>query len=254
MGRLSLSAAILGFALLAVPALASAQPAPLPPGWTWTGGYIGVNLGMVQNIDNGQDNCFFNNVEWGSPGCIAPVLGKIHSQGFLGGVTLGYNWQAGPLVVGVEGDYDGSSLTGNVRYSGFVPYIGHGGAYGNFTASEGLSWLSSERLRLGLAMGRGSMVYVTGGPAQSVWQLASNLYGGGYAYTTPTTQVTRNGWMEGIGYESALEPRMTIRVEVLSDEFQPYQTNAHFGGSPYSAGKDFLFHGAAARVGLDWRI
>lgn len=248
-------AAVFGLALMSLPTTASAQPAwQVPPGWSFTGGYVGLNLGAVQNIDNGDDVSYYHNIEYGS-GSIPPVFGKMHAIGFIGGATLGYNWQLDRLVIGVEGDYDGSSLNGSVSFTGHVPEVGIPGATGTFNASEQLSWFSTERLRLGFVTSPGSMVYLTGGAAQGQWQLQSNYIFPAVSYPE-TTQATRTGWAEGIGYETALASRITFKVDVLSYNLQPFQTQAlpntaYFG---YTAGKDFFFHGTTARIGINWKL
>ncbi len=40
-------------------------------------------------------------------------IASVNYNGFLGGVDLGYNWQSEIWVLGVEGDFDGSSMQGN---------------------------------------------------------------------------------------------------------------------------------------------
>jgi hypothetical protein len=41
---------------------------------------------------------------------------QVNYNGFLGGVDLGYNWQSGIWVFGLEGDFDGSSMQGNTAF------------------------------------------------------------------------------------------------------------------------------------------
>ncbi len=251
-------AAVFGLVLISLPATANAQPAwQVPPGWSFTGGYVGLNLGAVENTDNGDDVCYHGTVEYAA-GFVPPVLGNIHAEGFIGGATLGYNWQIHRVVIGVEGDYDGSSLDGMYSYAGFLPTVPAGGAE-HITAngSEQLSWFSTERLRLGFVTSPGSMIYVTGGAAQGQWQLQTSVANpaSGISYGGSTT-ATRNGWTEGIGYETALGPRVTFKVDVLTYELQSTQPvfgpNIAFFG--YTFGKNFDFSGATARIGLNWKL
>jgi hypothetical protein len=37
----------------------------------------------------------------------------IDSRGVLGGITGGYNWQNGPIVIGLEGDVLGADISGS---------------------------------------------------------------------------------------------------------------------------------------------
>jgi outer membrane immunogenic protein len=57
------------------------QPAPL--GTSWSGFYIGGNLGAAFDTNSSDDDAQF-----------------------IGGVHTGYNWQMGSWLVGVEGDVD----------------------------------------------------------------------------------------------------------------------------------------------------
>jgi outer membrane immunogenic protein len=92
-------------------------PAPYAavPVFTWTGFYVGANVGAAWN-SNRRDNFGFNG-PLASPGGV-PVVdavgnnfgaggvigGNRNRTSILGGVQAGYNWQTGSFVVGVEGD------------------------------------------------------------------------------------------------------------------------------------------------------
>lgn len=96
--RLLASAALVAGAGLAAPAAAAdlsgryppapyAAPAPVS---TWTGFYIGANVGYG-----------WGSSAFGSPG------------GAIGGLQAGYNWQFGsPFVLGVETDFQFSGISG----------------------------------------------------------------------------------------------------------------------------------------------
>ena len=71
---------------------------------------------------------------------------------------LGYNWQQGSFVYGLEGDW---SWIG-ARTSYLLPGINGGGA--DLSSSFDLNWLATLRGRAGLALDA-TLVYVTGGAA-----------------------------------------------------------------------------------------
>src|ERR1700720_2030945 len=77
-----------------MPVKAVAAPAPV---FSWNGIYIGVHAGAGW----GSKNFDFNDL---TPA--APFLweSSISSNGFLGGGQVGYNWQNGWTVFGVEFD------------------------------------------------------------------------------------------------------------------------------------------------------
>src|SRR5215471_11028914 len=89
-------------ALAAVPAIGAdmatkAPPVPFyaPPPFTWTGFYIGGNVGGA----------------WGQGTIVDTLTGASFGSGtvgaFAGGGQLGFNYQTGNLVWGVEGFFDG---------------------------------------------------------------------------------------------------------------------------------------------------
>jgi outer membrane immunogenic protein len=68
--------------------------APPPPPFSWTGFYIGGNLGAGWNHGNVSDS--YNFFNWGVD----------NSATFVGGGQVGGNYQFSNLVVGVEADFD----------------------------------------------------------------------------------------------------------------------------------------------------
>ncbi len=106
-------------------------PAYVPPVFTWTGFYVGVNGGY--GIGSASDSNF------GNP-----------SGGLVGG-TAGYNYQIGQFVAGVESDFDWADLSKS-GVIGTVPY------------STRIDSLFTARARAGFALDH-ALLYVTGGYA-----------------------------------------------------------------------------------------
>src|SRR3990170_2664876 len=76
-------------------------PAPLvapAPLFTWTGFYIGAQVGAARQRNELAESSIC------VPTCVDRVVGR--ADGFVGGVHAGFNWQAGVLVFGVEGDLE----------------------------------------------------------------------------------------------------------------------------------------------------
>ena len=205
------------------------------------------------NHDTGVATCYTNlGVKYGS-GCNFPSYGKMNAIGLIGGVQAGFNWQLGPLVIGPELEYDGTTLNGSSNFYGPMAFRGAGTAQSQFTASEAMTSFQSERLRIGFASGR-TLIYATGGFAQSNWNLTSDYIFPAITYPARIS-IARSGFTEGVGGEWAITRHMTFKVEGLLYEMQPYSTNAP--GIPptgYTGGKDFYFHGAIARIGFNWRL
>src|SRR5579864_5420493 len=102
-------------------------PAPIfvPPPFTWTGFYVGVNAGGIWPSGSREASIFdpnsgtdFGFINAGFPG----GLGS-QSAGFIGGGQAGYNWQTGAFVLGVETDFDGSTLSKSFNTVG-SPFLG----------------------------------------------------------------------------------------------------------------------------------
>jgi outer membrane immunogenic protein len=146
------------------------------PVYNWTGFYIGINGGGA-----------FGTSAWDSTGS------RNVSGGLVGG-TLGYNYQFGQGVVGVEGDIDWADINGTSTT---------GCPLGCKTSD---TWLSTVRGRLGYAADR-FMPFVTGGAAFGDVRASTPGFG--------TTGSDRTGWTLGGGLEAALAPNWTAKVEYL---------------------------------------
>jgi outer membrane immunogenic protein len=172
---LSLVAASSAFAA-DLPVKAPYAPAPLP---FWTGFYAGVNVGGG----------------WANSG-----LGSGDLTGVIGGGQLGYNWQAGQVVFGIEGDFEGSSQKKSDTVATGI---------GAVTAEQKLPWLATLRGRLGYAQGP-VMFYVTGGAAWVNYEVS--LSSGGVSVSDSTTQ---SAWTIGGGVEWMFLPHWSTKVEYL---------------------------------------
>jgi outer membrane immunogenic protein len=168
----------------------------------WQGFYIGGYLG------GGWDSLepASNVVLLGGGGSI-PV-GTINNSGFLGGVQLGYNIQAGNFVYGVEADFGGMDAGGSGSFADpttparILDIKGGGGFYGDITG------------RAGFALGN-ALIYAKGG----------------FAYFTGNIRVvdayddirqdsgTFTGWTVGGGVEYLIAPRWTVKAEYQYFDF-----------------------------------
>lgn len=161
-----------------------APPLPVPEVWTWTGFYVGGNLGGAWSDNRlGYDMPFTTpgNIFTfcGSPaGVAAPVLVGANPfdlstscsrpSSFIGGAQIGYNWQMGTWVVGIEGDGAWQQL---IQHS-FVQF-GTNRAVGApmGTVASDTAYFRSEQGALGTVRGRigytggNWLLYATGGLA-----------------------------------------------------------------------------------------
>src|SRR5215468_1805681 len=91
-----------------------APPAPVyaPPPFTWTGFYLGGNIGGAWRNDNLSDTLSGLNFSNGNNNGV-----------FIGGGQLGYNWQVGYAVLGIEAEFDGVANNNNTG-TVFIPTVG----------------------------------------------------------------------------------------------------------------------------------
>jgi outer membrane immunogenic protein len=182
-----------------------APPPPLPV-WSWTGFYFGVNAGYAWTNNTALDTITVPG------GIIFPLSATTSSaaNGFIGGGQVGYNWQTGPFVLGIEGDFDGTAERGNGADSCGTLVVGTCG----LTASANVNWLATLRGRAGYAVNN-ILFYVTGGGA---WERVS----GSISAVTPTgtfglfsASTTRSGWAAGAGIETSFWGNWIAGLEYL---------------------------------------
>lgn len=121
--------------------------------------------------------------------------------GFTGGGQIGYNVQAGHLVVGVEADAYYANLSRTVASpSGVV------------TADTTGNVVGSLRGRLGLAAGNW-LIYGTGGLA--LGNQTTSIASANGNTMSASDNATRMGWVAGAGIEYLLDRNWSIRTEFL---------------------------------------
>jgi outer membrane immunogenic protein len=232
---LTLGIGALALAGMAFSASAADIPRPAPPVmappvvYNWSGFYIGGNLGGKW-ADHGGD-IFLDNavdaaaargtVHWFTPlGLVAFGTGGNDSNtAFVGGGQIGFNWQAGGWVFGIEGDFQGTSLERTFVCCG--PLVLATGL--PFVAGDTLSvkndWQASIRGRIGYAWDR-FMVYGTGGVAFANIEAAVALQP---VDTLPglfaSASDTLTGWTVGGGIEFGLWDNWSLGVEYRFSSF-----------------------------------
>jgi len=228
-------------ALAAVPAIAAdmatkAPPAPFyaPPPFTWTGFYIGGNVGGA----------------WGQGTIVDNATGAHFGSGtvgaFAGGGQLGFNYQTGNVVWGVEGFFDGIASGNNNTTAVVTGILGD-----QFQGSANARWVATAAGRLGIT-----------GPGFDHWLFYAKGGGGWVGYNASVgdlttglathTSNTQAGWMAGAGIEWAFAPNWTARVDYqfiglnnfsvapifVADRFQVNNPNVQ----TVTFGINYLFH------------
>ena len=177
-------------------------PPPVIPLFTWTGLYVGGQVGY----EFGRSNAFASNPVLGG---LASVGGK--PNGVIGGAHVGYNYALGmpafggigpSFVVGVEGDVDGSNYKTN--------YL-----LGGISNSTNQNIQGSVRGRLGVAVDR-ALFYATGGAA---FGDLGNNYTNTFNGLTDSNKRTRVGYTLGGGIEYAITNNFSLRAEYRYTDF-----------------------------------
>jgi opacity protein-like surface antigen len=161
------------------------------------------------------------------------------------GGQLGYNWQAGNWVFGIEGDVDGYGARNSTHTTG-TPTLAVA-----FTASEAPKWLASARGRVGYAWGTG-LIYITDGGA---W--ANMAFNTTDALGVSSITATKSGWTLGGGYEWMFAPNWSLRAEYLYYMFNSGATTATVFPPPGGGAITHTWSGAnvqIARVGLNYKF
>jgi outer membrane immunogenic protein len=207
LGSIALAALVAGSPALAADLKVKALPyaAPVAVPGNWSGFYAGLN-GGYSVADNRSTLASFVN----------PVVGldnlesyKISPAGFVGGGQLGYNWQAGAWVFGLETDIQGSAQRDTVC----VLTCDFASAFGA-NVTQKLPWFGTARGRVGVAVDR-SLLYLTGGLAYGQVRTDVIEVDGPGTVAAVSINKIRTGWTLGGGIESALVGNWTAKVEYL---------------------------------------
>ena len=174
-----------------------APPPPLVPVFSWTGFYIGANIGGAWANNNWNDTLFLTN------------FNNNNNNGvFIGGGQIGGNYQIGSFVIGGEWDFD---WAGNNNGTGvIIPGVG------NIVVTDNNRWITTVAARFGYAIDH----WLFYGKAGGGWIGNNNL-----TVTNVTTGVSltcgnftncgnnNGGWLVGAGFEYAFTPNWTVKAE-----------------------------------------
>ena len=182
----------------------------------WTGFYVGGHVGGgfgTTRIDSPYGSSIYGD--------------SIRMPSAMAGVQAGYNWQTpSRFLFGVEADISAMDADGTNTC------LAPSGLLTSFNCRARHEMFGSVTGRIGVlggADGR-SLVYVKGGAA---W-LTSNVSVALNAFETTAPAIrrdTRFGWTAGAGFEQALTPAWSLRLEY---------TYARFGGGSVTSPQAFL--------------
>jgi|SRR5579872_889651 len=195
-------------------------PAPVEAAFSWTGLYVGGNVGW----HGGSDSISTVSNPVGFP---PPINAKMDAltptslkpQGATAGLQIGYNWQIDRFVVGIESD--ANWLEGSASRHLIFPF-----ATGNFVPvgsfmdnSVSSRFIGTFRPRAGFTVDR-LLLYATAGAAFGSIKTIDSFCNNGCP--TPagnsdsaTGIATKVGWTAGAGAEWAITNSWSIKAEYL---------------------------------------
>ena len=176
------------------PAVAPVAVAPI---YNWTGFYIGGHIGWAHSeLDATLSQDFF-------PFTAGTNLSGGGNDSFLGGGQVGFNYQVGQFVFGVEGQFSWTDAGRDATI-----FIGPN----SVTASTDVNWVATIAARFGVAFGN-ALFYGKGGIAFLDWGADVTFAGPAVQNGTVSFGNTETGWMVGVGLEYGFAPNWSAAIE-----------------------------------------
>jgi outer membrane immunogenic protein len=199
-----------------------APPPPAPPPFSWTGFYIGANIGGAWSQRNWTDS------EFGAS------FSPSNNGSFIGGGQFGANYEINNFVLGLEGDFDG--VANNNNSVGVVV-----NAIPLQVSANSSRWIATLAGRIGYAPDRW-LLYFKGGGA---WVGSS-----GFTVTDLATGAavnvsgnnTNSGWLVGGGVEYAFANNWSVRAEYNFIGLNNRSFTLPVAVGPLAAGDVFTTH------------
>jgi outer membrane immunogenic protein len=196
-------AALLGMGGAASAAdLGSTKDAPIPlyaPVTSWSGFYAGVNGGYAWGTDSKL---------WLDGGRIEKIpedpTAKLSPSGGFGGGQIGYNWQSGQFVFGIEADIQGGDISSKASLS-------LDDVYASAYATSRLDWFGTVRGRLGYTVDNW-LVYATGGFAYGGVKDTLSVTSARHTAAVDKEE-TATGYTVGGGVEYKFNPSWSLKAE-----------------------------------------
>jgi outer membrane immunogenic protein len=237
-------ATMLGGAAQAADMPLKAPPVAPPVMYNWTGFYIGAHIGGAFRDRNGNDRFVDGN------DCFSGAFGLVcfdnnngfgrNRSNFIGGGQVGFNYQVGQYVWGVEGQISGVASNNNDDDCGFftmTPAVGAVVRDHMFNCRDRSGWIASIAARLGVTFGQTGnwLLYVKGGGAFADARFDMRLRDDctftfcpaiGNSFFFNNNDNTRTGFMVGAGVEYGAWGNWSWKLEYNFMDFG--HRNFHF--------------------------
>lgn len=217
---------------VAAPALAQTAPSTAPD---WSGPYIGIYLGGVENheqsgeslvFDRNLDGTFGETVTTAAGadafapgfcqgGALTPEAAAgcdVDDTGVEGALRVGYDWQFGPFVAGVLAEWSAVNVSDTVTGFSSTP--------ANYVFTRELNDMAALRARVGFATGP-ALIYVTGGAAYGGIENRFRTTNTANSFVVQENEDDADGWQLGGGLEWRLAPNLSVTGEYLYTSLTP---------------------------------
>jgi outer membrane immunogenic protein len=185
--------------------------------YDWGGFYAGLNLGY------GYGKSVSTITENFGPGAVLSAPQSSSLSGFIGGIQLGYNFQNGPWVIGLEGDVQYADISGPQKPNSVFDLNVGGTDLHVFNSANAINSFGTIRGRLGYAFDR-FLPYVTGGLAAGMSHSSGAYTIASFPGVIPGSTGLINyvpgdrlhiGWALGGGFEYGLPDGWSVKTEYL---------------------------------------
>jgi len=176
-----------------------AEPYYAASAFTWSGFYVGLNAGYGwNNSDDAKIRDLHGPLSYGF---------KKQEDGFTGGLQVGYNYQTGNMVFGLEADLNFANFEN--RQSGFGNYLRSAETY---SVNSKTDWFGTIRPRIGFAATERLLIFATGGLAIGQVKIDGGYTRNGFILSADDSG-SRWGWTLGAGLEYGITDNITVKGE-----------------------------------------
>lgn len=246
--------------------------------FSWTGAYAGVNAGIGWNAGNQIDGTTYHldgdvgtyDNEWFNS------QSDSNKNSFTGGAQIGYNYQFGSVVLGIEADLNYLNAKSSYSADYFETLYSDASPDYNYNLKEDLDaeskieWFGTIRPRIGVTPSERLLVYGTGGLAYGKVKSSGGYQWHEYGYWwggpgdhnfdrsggfSGSSSSIRWGWTIGAGTEYALTDKISLKGEYL---YTDLGSKDHTAFSPDDSEESVTWSDSAkfhsVRVGLNYKF
>ena len=221
-----------------------------PPVFAWTGFYAGMNAGWIRSESEakltGRTGAFAN----AAFDDLLPSKLSHDADGFIAGLTLGYNQKMGvSFVGGIEADIAYTDVGGSKART-----ASSNGDTASARVATNMDWFGTVRARAGWLASQQMLLYVTGGLAYADLERrasASAVEGGGPIDVSASGSKSdwKAGWTVGGGMEWLLGNKTTLKSEYLYYDLE--DSSITIGGAVDTVRYKIENTGHIVRMGLN---